>query len=61
MPGGLYHYDSRETASVSLTVNGKPASYEMKEGYARIEREWSKGDIIELHLPMPVVQVARMT
>ncbi len=36
----------------SVVVNGKPAEVNMKESaYARIEKEWKQGDVIELILP----------
>ncbi|MBM4027947.1 MAG: glycoside hydrolase family 127 protein, partial [Planctomycetes bacterium] len=42
---------------VSLTVNGKPILSSVEEGFARLERQWQKGDTIELSLPMPVRRV----
>ena len=57
VPGDLYHFatDSKETAMLSL--NGKPVSLEMDKGYALLKGNWSKGDVIELQLPMEVRQV----
>jgi uncharacterized protein len=45
--------------SATVRVNGEQIDMEkcMLNGYARIEREWSDGDIIELDLPMPVERV----
>jgi uncharacterized protein len=44
----------------SLTVNGKAFKLgsRMKKGYAYIERTWTKGDRVELTLPMPVERIA---
>ncbi len=42
----------------SLSVNGKPVSPKIQNGYAAITREWNAGDRIELALPMEI-QVVR--
>lgn len=53
LPGNLYRFaDSGNTASYSLTVNGKTISPEIVKGYAAISRNWKKGDKIILSLPM---------
>jgi DUF1680 family protein len=56
-PNSLYRYVSTSSPAFSLTVNGKTAPYVVEKGFARIEREWAKGDAIELTLPMPVQKV----
>ena len=41
--------------TATLTVNGKATDAKPQAGtYTKIERKWSKGDTIELDLPMPV-------
>lgn len=40
--------------SAELRVNGAPPTAPALGGYARIDREWSVGDVVELRLPMPV-------
>ena len=37
-----------------LLVNGKPAEIENVRGYARLQRKWQAGDVVELSMPMPV-------
>lgn len=38
----------------ALTVNGEPAPVEPTDkGYAQIDRRWTAGDEVRLHLPMP--------
>jgi DUF1680 family protein len=32
----------------------------LKDGYALIERDWKKGDVVALNLPMPVRRIAAM-
>lgn len=54
VPGALYRYASTEKPAFSLTVNGKTVRYTLDRGYARIDREWAKGDTVELSLPMLV-------
>jgi DUF1680 family protein len=40
-----------------LFLNGVKVDIVMEKGYAVIDREWKKGDTIELALPMPVRKV----
>lgn len=49
-PFNLYY--STVTEPVSIKVNGKKINYTISNGYAAIRREWKKGDIIELNLPV---------
>jgi len=37
-----------------INVNGKPASYELVKGYAKITETWTAGDVVELNMHMPV-------
>ena len=55
--GNLYHFAGESPAPVVLKVNGQVVSPSMLNGYARIRREWSPGDTIDLALPMPVRRV----
>lgn len=57
LPSDLYHYTDRTQAAPKLSLNGRPLHYELENGYARIERKWQKGDVIQLDLPMPVRRV----
>jgi len=41
-----------------LRVNGTEQSYEIENGYANIERNWSSGDTVEWLLPLETVLVA---
>jgi hypothetical protein len=41
----------------TLTVNGRPVPLELDKGYARLTRTWQRGDVIDLHLPMPIRRV----
>jgi uncharacterized protein len=57
VPGDLYHYADPAAAKPVLKVNGKPVEIVLEKGFARIERTWAKGDVVELALPMPVRRV----
>jgi DUF1680 family protein len=56
-PGGLYQFADRRSDPVVLTVNGQTVTPEIVKGFAKIDREWRKGDTIGVTLPMPVRRV----
>ncbi len=58
VPCNLYHFVDSVENPVTILINGKPAGYTMKNGYAMISRNWSPGDRIELNLPMPIRYIA---
>ncbi len=58
VPGDLFVFEDKTKTNFTITLNGKPVSYNMKNGYAVIERDWKKGDAIELNLPMEVKRIA---
>lgn len=60
-PGDLYVFEDKTPDKFTLTVNGKPAQYTMDKGYAVIDREWKKGDKVELNLSMEVKRVKART
>lgn len=57
VPGNTYQYVSREPTAFTLTVNGKNVAYTEEQGYAVINREWQKGDVVLFQLPMQVKRV----
>jgi len=61
VPGDLYKYVDRSDEKAVLKVNGSPAGLNMDKGFARIRRNWKKGDTIDLVLPMPVRRVVAQT
>lgn len=54
--GNLYNMtgDEGEPVHFSYTLNGKTINAVYEKGYAVIENEWKKGDVLEINLPMKV-------
>ena len=57
VPGGLYNFIQANDGEVSVKLNGRPVRYREEKGYAVLEREWTKGDVVEFSLPMNVRKV----
>jgi DUF1680 family protein len=53
-PGDLYKFSKWDNTPATIKINGKDVQYKIENGYAVIEREWKKGDVIEYNMPMPV-------
>ena len=56
-PGDTYKYLNNDGIDFKLSVNNKPANYQLLNGYAIIEREWKKDDLVQLNLPMGIKKV----
>ncbi|HEY0744345.1 MAG TPA: beta-L-arabinofuranosidase domain-containing protein, partial [Chryseosolibacter sp.] len=57
IPGDLYHFNSKDQPSIQAKINGKIIQAKIEKGYLAIERDWKKGDVLELMLPMEVEKV----
>jgi DUF1680 family protein len=57
VPSDLYRYLEENEQEVNLKINGEFFKYKMNKGYAVTTRKWSKGDEINLDLPMPLRRV----
>jgi DUF1680 family protein len=57
MPGGLYRYMTPQAPAVGLRINGQESLVDLDRGFARLNRRWQAGDVVELDLPMPVRRV----
>ena len=57
IPSDLYAFQNKSASKISLKLNGKPVAYKVENGYAVINRQWKKGDNIQLNLPMEVKKV----
>lgn len=55
--GDLYRFASHVTTPITIKINGKSTTYNTEKGYAILNRKWTKGDKIELVLPMEVQKV----
>ncbi|MBN8650726.1 MAG: glycoside hydrolase family 127 protein [Cytophagales bacterium] len=54
VPGDLFVFENKTPDAFTVLVNGKPAPYQMENGYAVLTREWKKGDVVELNFSMDV-------
>ncbi len=54
----LYTYTNEVKDEVKIFVNGQSANYTLKNGYAVIERNWSKDDEVFLILPFQINRIA---
>lgn len=57
IPSDLYAFENKSSAKVNIKLNGQPVKYSMENGYAVINREWKKGDELQVDLPMVVKKV----
>ena len=57
IPSDLYAFNKKSAGRPVMKVNGKEIPIKMENGYAVINREWSKGDNVQLELPMQVQEV----
>jgi DUF1680 family protein len=57
MPSDLYSFAGSSSGKVEIQVNGQPVDYTLEKGYAQINRNWKKGDVVEVNLPMEVRKV----
>ena len=53
----LYSFADYDSSAVNLRVNGKSVLLNLEKGYARLKRNWNKGDVVELLMPMPVRRI----
>ncbi len=57
VPTDLYYFQNENQSPAKLKVNGETVALDRQNGYARLQRHWQKGDMVELELPMPVRRV----
>ncbi len=57
LPTELYHYADETSEAVSLKVNGETVPIMTEKGYLHLTHQWRAGDVVELHLPMPIRRV----
>lgn len=57
LPGDLYSFGDTLSEEPRLRVNGRPVGLDLDAGYVALHRSWAPGDMVEIHLPMPVRRV----
>ena len=57
VPSDLYHYMNELDEKTIIKINNEETKYNIINGYAKINRQWKKGDVIEINFPMPVRKV----
>lgn len=55
--GDLYRFHEPDVPAPTLIVNGQTVRVTFDRGFARVTREWRTGDVMHIHLPMPVHRV----
>jgi hypothetical protein len=58
IPLGLYSFVNPKVKPIVFMVNGIVFAAKTDAGYATLERQWQKGDVVEFELPMEVQKVA---
>ncbi len=54
VPSDLYRFMDKNSAPVTIKINGIASEVDIVDGYATINRSWKMGDEVSLYLPMPV-------
>ena len=57
VPGDTYQFSVNFSENIALSLNGMPADFKIVKGYAVIHKNWKKGDMVEINLPMPVRRI----
>ncbi len=57
VPGDLYKTVSTSNPAIEILVNGKKIEWKDENGYAVIDREWKKGDVVTVNIPMEVKKI----
>lgn len=57
VPSALYQFADTSAAAIHFKVNGSDVTYEVRDGYAVLTREWKKGDEISFEIPLEIRQV----
>lgn len=57
VPSDLYYYMNESDQKPIIKINNEETEYTISNGFAKINRQWEKGDIIEINFPMPVRKV----
>lgn len=53
----LYSFENKLSGEIKVILNGKKANYQLANGFIEINREWQKGDKLEVDFPQEVRQI----
>jgi len=53
VPSDLYNYIDSNISPIEFKLNGKIIQPYIKNGFAFLDRQWQKRDVIEMEMPMP--------
>jgi DUF1680 family protein len=56
-PSDLYAYENRISSPVELLLNGNEIALNVSNGYIKIDRQWEKGDMVEVTFPTEVRKI----
>ena len=54
VPSDLYRFSDDILGGYQVMVNGQAVNGQLEDGYFVINRQWKKGDVVSIHLDMPV-------
>ncbi len=57
IPSDLYSFQNISGKKAIIKINGEEVDYNVEKGYAVLNRDWKKNDVIEVNLPMEVRRV----
>jgi len=57
VPSDLYSYLTNNDEKIELKINGKDEQLLVNKGYIEITKEWTKGDMLEMVIPMTIRKV----
>lgn len=54
IPENLYSFANQPSGNVKIKVNGRNIKFNIENGYISLYRNWKKGDVVTLELPMDI-------
>lgn len=52
VPSNLYTFTDNKQLAYAVKVNGEPVESKLDKGYFSIDRQWKKGDLVDVHFDM---------
>lgn len=52
VPSNLYTFTDNKQLAYAVKVNGEPVESKLNKGYFSIDRQWKKGDVVDVHFDM---------